>query len=75
VKKYHVNPANVSCEELCKIAKSLGFDSFEGRKHTKIKTNEGEFITEIPRHNPLNKWTAKGIVEAMVAHGGNVELS
>ena len=75
MKKYYVNPANTSCEELRKIAQNSGFDVFEGRRHIKIKTKGGEFITEIPRHNPLSKWTAKGIVEAMIEHGANIALS
>jgi hypothetical protein len=75
VKKYHVNLTNTSHEELRKIAINSRFGVFEGRRHTKIKTKGGEFVTEIPRHNPLNKWTARGIVEAMIAHGANIDLS
>jgi hypothetical protein len=74
VKKYRVNPANTSHEELYKIAKNSGFIFFEGGRHTKVKDKNGDFITEIPRHNPLNKWTAKGIAEAMIAYGANIDL-
>ena len=75
MKKYHVNLANASHKELRKIAINSGFGVFEGRRHTKIKTKDGEFIAEIPRHNPLNKWTATGIVEAMIAHGADIDLN
>ena len=74
MKKYHVNPANTSHDELRKIAKNSGFIFFEGGRHTKVKAKNGDFITEIPRHSPLNKWTAKGIIEALIVHGANIEL-
>jgi hypothetical protein len=58
-----------------KIAKKCGFEFFEGKKHTKIKTKSGEFVTEVPRHTVLDKHTAKGIVEAMISHGAEIDVS
>jgi hypothetical protein len=58
-----------------KIAKKCGFGFFEGKKHTKIKTASGEFVTEVPRHTSLDKHTARGIIEAMIAHGAEIDVS
>lgn len=75
MKKLRVNTADTSHKELAAIAKKCGFEFYEGGKHTKVKTKSGEFVTEIPRHNPLNKHTARGIAEAMNAHGAGIEFS
>jgi hypothetical protein len=74
VKKLRVNTANCSHKELVVIAIKSGFTFFEGNKHTKIKTLFGDFITEVPRHHVLDKHTAKGIVEAMIAHGAKIDF-
>ena len=57
------------------IATKSGFTFFEGNKHTKIKTPSGEFVTEVPRHHILDKHTAKGIIEAMIARGAKIDFS
>jgi len=75
VKKLRVNTANSSHKELVAIAIKCGFDLYEGGKHTKVKTKSGEFVTEVPRHDLLNKYTARGIVEAMNAHGAKIDFS
>lgn len=74
MKDLSINPANCSHKELVGIAERCGFDIFEGNKHTKVKTKNGEFITMIPRHDSLNKHTAKGIVQDMNAHGAGIKI-
>lgn len=69
-----VNTANASHKELVAIAINSGFIVYEGSKHTKIKTQSGEFITEIPRHSPINKHTVKNILKAMIVHGVDIEI-
>jgi hypothetical protein len=72
VKELSVNTASASCKELIGIAEKCGFDTFEGNKHTKVKTKDGKFVTMIPRHENINKHTAKGIVDDMNAHGATI---
>ena len=74
MKDVSVNPANCSHKELVGIAKQCGFDVFEGSKHTKVKDTQGNFITMIPRHETINKHTAKGIVADMNAHGAVITI-
>jgi len=74
VKDFSVNTANCSHKELVAIAKQCGFEVFEGKKHTKIKAVKGEFVTMIPRHESLNKHTAKGIVQDMSDHGAKITI-
>ncbi len=57
-----VSYTDCSYKQLKKIADKLGFKSFQGRKHCKIKNSDGVFITMIPRHSKINKETAKGII-------------
>jgi len=38
-----------------------------------VKTAAGVVVTTIPRHRRLKRETAKGIVEALVAHGAAIE--
>jgi hypothetical protein len=74
VKDLSVNTANCSHKELVGIAQQSGFEVFEGNKHTKVKTSNGKFVTMIPRHDSLNKHTAKGIVEDMNTHGATIRI-
>ena len=71
----HIKVADCSCDMLIRIATQCGFDIIEGRKHCKVKTAEGRFITTIPRHSRLKRETAKGIVEALKSFGANVSYS
>lgn len=71
----HVNITDCSCDTLVRIAVQCGFDIVEGRKHCKIKTAEGRFITTIPRHNRLKHETAKGIVEILNSFGASIAYS
>jgi F0F1-type ATP synthase epsilon subunit len=67
-----ISITDCSCEKLIKIARQCGFFIYEGKKHVKIKTRTGQFITIIPRHNRLKKEIVKGIVKAFENAGGNV---
>ena len=75
MKKFTVNTADASHKDLVAIAVSSGFVTYEGGKHTKVKTKSGEFIAEVPRHSPINKHTVKNILKAMNAHGANIEIN
>ena len=74
-KKIHVRVADCSYEILVRIARRCGFTIIEARKHCKIKTSDGRFVTTIPRHNRLKRETAKGIVEALVSFGADISHS
>ena len=71
----HVKIADCSYETLMRIAERCGFDIQEGRKHCKVKTAEGRFITTIPRHSRLKRETAKGIVDAFNSFGVDISYS
>jgi DNA-directed RNA polymerase subunit H (RpoH/RPB5) len=75
VKKLSVNTARCSHGELVRIAKRSGFKIFEGKKHTKVETTAGEFVTMVPRHEILNRYTAKGILEDMNARGAGITIT
>lgn len=74
MKKLSVNTASCSHGELLRIAKRSGFAVVEGKKHSKIKTAQGEFVTMIPRHEILNRHTARGILEDMNARGAGITI-
>jgi len=74
VKPTSVNTANCSHGELVRIAKRSGFVIAEGKKHSKIKTTTGDFVTMIPRHETLHRYTAKGILEDMNDHGAAITI-
>lgn len=75
MKRLKVKTADCSCDKLLTIAKKLGFVNAGGRKHCKIKSVDGQFITLIPRHSRLAKPTAKGILERFNQFGGNIIIS
>lgn len=58
-----ISPAGCSWKQFVNLAGKCGFIIFEGGSHTKIKTTLGRFITTIPRHNVIDKDTAKGILK------------
>jgi len=72
VKSVSVNTANCSHGKLVRLAKRCGFAIVEGKKHSKINTTRGEFVTMVPRHEVLNRHTTKGILEGMNAHGAMI---
>ncbi len=63
--------ADCSYAHFRRAAKSLGFKIYEGKKHAKVKSDNGTFVTMIPRKNRFKKWTAKGIAGDLVSHSSN----
>ena len=53
----------------------LGVSVFMSKKHCKIKTAEGGFVTMIPRHSVLAKPTVKGILERFNELGAKIIIS
>lgn len=75
MEKLDVKTTDCSCEKLLRIAGKLGFKIVEGKKHCKIKSADGQFITTIPRSNCLSKHTVKGILERYNLFRGNIIIS
>ena len=75
MKPLRVNTKDASCDELKRIARKCGFVVKESKKHCKVETADGRFVTTIPRHNPLKRETAKGIVEVLNTFGANIEYN
>lgn len=72
-KKQKVNLTDCSADKLKRIAEKCGFCIYNGRKHYKVKTVDGKFVTMIPRHNCISKFTIKGIINAFMAFGADIE--
>ena len=71
MRSLRVKVADCSQEKLIRIAIRCGFKVVGGKKHCKIKTQNGdEFITEIPRKSRIKRETARGIVEDFNRFGG-----
>jgi len=68
-----VNTRNTSCEELVKIAKKCGFVVKQSKKHCKVETQDGRFVSMMPRHNSLKRETAKGVIETLNIFGAGIE--
>jgi hypothetical protein len=51
-----------------------GFLVAEGKKHCKITTLEGQFVTTVPRHPRLKRELVKGVVKALNAQGAQIQL-
>lgn len=69
-----VKPTDKSWKDMMRIVRGLGFQTFQGKKHTKVKDKEGRFVTLIPRHNRLKKGTVISIIEALKEAGADIEL-
>jgi len=69
-----INPSNCSWRDLVNLASNSGFSVFEGKNHTKVKSSSGELITTIPRHNDLDKFTAKAILKEMIKAGADIKI-
>jgi hypothetical protein len=65
VKPFKVKSADCSYEHLLRIAERRDFVIVKGKKHYKVKTRDGKFITTIPRHTRLKREIVKGIVECL----------
>jgi hypothetical protein len=75
MKKLSVNTANASYEQLKRVAEKCGFHTVQRKKHCRVETQQGEWITNIPRHNKIKRPTAKGIVGRYNLFGGGMEIS
>lgn len=51
-----------------------GFLVEEGKKHCKVKTMEGVFLTTIPRHVRLKRELVRGVVKVLNQHGAEIEV-
>ena len=74
MKKLVVKTTNCSCRDILNIAKKNGFLIIEGSKHSKVKDSMDKTITIVPRHNKLDRGTAKGILKRLKDFGANIEI-
>ncbi|MEK7665161.1 MAG: type II toxin-antitoxin system HicA family toxin [Patescibacteria group bacterium] len=74
MQKLTVKTTDCSCEDLLKVAKRCGFIEAGGKKHCKIKSIDGQFITTIPRHKCLSKDTVKGILKRFNQFGAEIAI-
>ena len=72
MKEVEVKTVDASHSELTRIAVRCGFRVKEGKKHTKIETQDGKFITVVPRHEKIKRETAKGIAKAFKQFCGDI---
>jgi hypothetical protein len=75
MRELRVKITDCSCEKLLRVTSKCGFIDGLGKKHYKIKTIEGKFITTIPRHNCLSKDTVKGILERFDEFGAKIIIT
>lgn len=69
-----VHSADCSSKTLLRIAKRAGFVCFASKKHWKLSTVDGVFVTMIPRHERLKRELVKGIVIRMNEFGAEITL-
>ncbi len=74
MKKLRVNTADASYEQLKKVAEKCGFRTVQRRRHCRVETQQGQWITDIPRHNKVKRPTAKGIAGRFNQFGGTVKI-
>jgi hypothetical protein len=74
MKKLRCKIKDCSCSELIKLAQKCGFTVVEGGRHCKVKTFQGILITTIPRHNRVDRFTAKEVVESFNRFGADIEI-
>lgn len=74
MRKLRVNTADASYDQLKRAAEKCGFRIVQKRRHCRVETEQGEWITDIPRHNKVKWPTARGIVGRYNLFGGNVEI-
>lgn len=74
MKRLFVNTKDCSGKTLEELAIRSGFIIKNGRKHCKVETGGGKFVAMIPRHNPLKRETAKGVVKSLNAFGANINF-
>ena len=74
-KLLNVSTSQVSYDELKRIIERCGFIIFHGKRHDKIKTQDGKFIGLLARHNKVNRNIARSIVGKMNEHGANITFT
>ncbi|MFA5755351.1 MAG: type II toxin-antitoxin system HicA family toxin [Candidatus Paceibacterota bacterium] len=74
MKKLVAKTTDCSCKDILSIANKSGFLVQEGAKHSKIKNEEGNTITIVPRHNKLDRGTAKGILNRLKEFGADIDI-
>jgi hypothetical protein len=62
VKLIEIKTTDCSCKDLIRTAERCGFLVQQGKKHVKVKTAEGKFVTMIPRHSLIKRETAKKVL-------------
>ncbi|MFY9493416.1 MAG: type II toxin-antitoxin system HicA family toxin [Minisyncoccia bacterium] len=72
MKQLRFRVTDCSYDDLIRAARKCGFVVKQGGKHAKIETADGKFITTVPRHNPVKRETAKGIVESYNQFGAKI---
>ena len=73
-RRLRVKVADCSADRLCRIASQAGFSVVEGKKHCKIVTLGGQFVTTVPRHPRLKRETVRGVIKALNAFGTQIEI-
>ena len=74
MKKLTVKTADCGYKELIKVAQKCGFEIRQGKKHCKVVSQEGVFITTVPRHSIVKRETAKGIAKRFKEFCADVEI-
>jgi len=75
MEELRVKITDCSCDDLLRVAKKCGFVDGAGKKHYKIKSIDGKFITTIPRHSHLSKDTVKSILKRFILFGASIKIS
>ena len=63
MKELEIKTADCSSDILIKTARKCGFVVVQSKKHCKIRTINGQFVTTIPRHTRLKRELIKGILD------------
>ena len=63
MKELEIKVADCSCDTLIRTAKKCSFNVKQGRRHCKVKTIDGRFVTTIPRHSRLKRELVKDVID------------
>ncbi len=74
MKRLRCRIKDCSNADLVKLARKCGFKILQGGSHTKVELTNGRRISTIPRHNYINAYTAKQIVNDFNRFGANIEI-
>ena len=72
MKELKVKVSDCSSDQLIKTARKCGLVVKHGKKHCKVQTTQGQFVTTIPRHSRLKRELVKGIVKLINKFGNRV---